>query len=406
MSGSPIIPEEIIAAVANKLNQQTKLPAIQKDTKTKGSSKYIQISNDPSYHLFAKTTATLKECKIYENFFHQLEKRTKNNNNNATISTTTGKLQQDITALWYLTKESPKSKNFYLIVQDLSSKGYSPVSCSIKHPPRLDFNQALIAMQTLAKLHANSYFYQGSKSKARTEILPNFAYLNGGENFEKILTPIAHQLFEFCCTSIESENSSVAFKLRKRIPSEETLARKMWTEILVQEKYENDDLYVFCHGDLRPDNIFFDSAGNNCKLVSWDSLCYAPLGSDLAHFMLICLDGVTRDEFEEKLLAFYCDAFEEELEGRIKDFDVDEFHRNVEDQYRRMMEWAFYRSCFVLPVLFCKERIGTSFGDWVRASENVRREWLHCVRDSCMDDVDLRKRLVEGAKKLIKLKIL
>lgn len=194
-----------------------------------------------------------------------------------------------------------------------------------------DFNHALLGVETLARFHAQSYFMLrqlGGKAKGRMALVNKFPLLSASDNVKNVdksgkLAQVYASFFEqIILPVVEAEHPSLAFKLRRKVQDPEALFRKMG-EFLEKEKYENDDFYVICHGDYRVDHLLFKYDGSivgeepvECRMVDLKNVRLAPLASDLTFFMFTSLSPKMRDDFEEKLIAFYCDSFEAQLRLR------------------------------------------------------------------------------------------
>lgn len=264
----------------------------------------------------------------------------------------------------------------YMFLENLESEncgGFKPV----KNALNLDFNHCLLAVETLARFHATSYILRtqlGAKGKGKLEMLQKFPFLNQqstGQQYSSQMNsrlgPVFEQAFELAIKVIQLENPSLAFKLQRKIINPEAIFEKV-VKLLQDEKYDNDDFYLACHGNFTAHNLLFSYENESnkeeptgCRITNFNSVYFGPLASDLALFLLTCTTLEFRLEFEEKLLAFYCDAFQEQITLRyggrnnpiVQEFEenIDEFHRKVEKQYRKMLEFAFYNATVLLPLI-------------------------------------------------------
>jgi hypothetical protein len=222
---------------------------------------------------------------------------------------------------------SSQPQRAQLFLENLKVIGFRPCD---PDQDFFDFNHALLAVETLARFHAQSYFILtqlGSKAKGRMEFGKKFPFLQHplvktSNNNRKLASVYASFFEQIILPVVEGEHPSLAFKLRRKIQDPEALYQKMG-EILENEKYENDELYVVCHGDFRVEHLLFKYNGLivgeepvECRMVDLKNVKLAPLASDLVYFMFTSLSSKMRDDFEEKLIAFYCDSFEAQLRLR------------------------------------------------------------------------------------------
>ncbi|CAL8139716.1 unnamed protein product [Orchesella dallaii] len=318
-----------------------------------------------------------------------------------------------------------------IFLENLASSGFHSVER--KSLFSLDFSHCLLAVETLAKFHASSYFLRrqlGLKGKGKLEMLQKYPFLSQGasaysQKQHSKLGVIYENAFELACKLIESENPSLAFKLRRKVDPASVFDKVV--TLLEDEKYENDDFYVVCHGNFHSENLLFKYDRNEpieCRISNLDSIFFGPLASDLALFLLTCTNFKFRSEFEEKLLAFYCDAFEEQLLARynsnpLPDFDIEEFHRKLERQYMKMLEFGFYNACILLPIMLFQYNnpVNKFKGNEVHSIPNLLQEnclsTLFVNRDKgsefenfMLNSSFLKERLVEILKQLAKCRVL
>jgi thiamine kinase-like enzyme len=380
------------------------------DLDTKDSSA-TSSSNTENTSVFIKVTPrsspyfahALRESKIYEEFLKELlQSKCKRKVN-----------PLDFVPTCFLTQVNEEHSMIFL--ENLKAQGFVQQETLTF----LDFNHALLAVETLARLHSASYFARrqlGSKGKGTLEILQKFPYLKQVKDRNDAKQALIYAQFfdQIICKMVEADNPSLAFKLRRKLREPSLIYDKM-EQLLENEKYENDDFYVACHGDYRTGNLMYNypngqvlSEPSECRMVDLKSLKWAPIASDLAYFFLTSTTGKMREEFEEKLLAFYCDTFEEHLKSRyeaqglaIKDFDIEDFHRKLENQYRRMLEYGFYKVIVVLPLLMA-ESVTSLDVDEIVTNHSEFEKFVH----ECTGNSVLEQNIVSIVKQLVKNRVI
>lgn len=326
-------------------------------------------STNPAQHipisvLMKKTTGPSSiELQAYSTLFKDLQPESTKN-----IYTILSEHQQQAN-LFNLIPRPYLVQNPFLFLEN-------PVDHQLSATPKkcpLDFNHCLLAVETLARFHASSYILRrqlGIKGKGKLEMLQKYPFLNQQQcsqysnRMSSQLAPVFEQAFDLAVRIVQQDDPSLAFKLQRKVVNPEGIFDKV-VKLLEDEKYDNDDFYVACHGNYVAANLIFGYTNKtsqdptNCRITNFESMFFGPLASDLALFLLTCTTLEFRLEFEEKLLAFYCDAFQEQMvakygrnSGVVEEFEenIDEFHRKVEKQYKKMMEFAFYNACVLLPM--------------------------------------------------------
>jgi len=394
------------------------------DTKSSSSSSSNETSTASNKTtVFIKVTPknspafpdALREIQIHEEFLKEL-----NQTNKALLFRNDRPPTLGFIPICFLTQIS--EDNCMIFLENLKAQDYQKCPSLL-----LDFNHALLAVETLARFHSSSYYTRkqlGVKGKGSLELLRKFPYVKGPSRLTEEMKRKAREVYgkffdKIICKIVEGENPSLAFKLRRKFKEPELIWDKM-EALLENEKYENDDFYVACHGDFRSGNLMFKYAGEGrtggdpeeCRMVDLKSLQWGPIASDLAYFFFTSTSGKTREEFEEKLLAFYCDSFEEQLKSRYEtnggqgDFDIEDFHRKLESQYRRMLEYGFYRGITALPLFMIGNGNTMAWGleEVWEMIDRSQEEFDNFVAD-CLKCKDLNRAVVGIVVQLVKNRI-
>lgn len=212
--------------------------------------------------------------------------------------------------------------------------------------------QAAISIDALGRFHAR--WWQSPEFETH-------AWVTSG--IEIIRQPIQLMYETAWRPALERFGHLFPEEVRAMIPD---LGRRTMATLDAMKEYPE----TLCHGDYRPDNIFYGAAGSGRPLVvcDWQSPSRGPAVVDAAYFITGSLEPDDRRKHEVELLRRYHDHL---VEGGVKDYPLEQ----LKEDYRGYFAGVVAGSVVLLGTLpegndRGRQLIESSINRFLRAMED------------------------------------
>lgn len=326
--------------------------------------------------------AFCKEIFIYKHLFEKIR--------NVNIA-----LLDSITLGCFLTKDK-----YLLVFDDLRSLGYKTLS---KHD-YLDYNNVVLVLKTIAKLHASSLIYEEKTSKSLRPYFDKYTetfYAQNPSHMGHIsyLASVKGLITEFNIFDIK--NNEICKEEYKR--RTHNICNKIFNLVKPSEKFRN----VICHGDLWMTNFMIKYNKEKpigCVLLDFQLTRYAPP----AHDFMGLLYFVTSRKFRKMYLNEFCDIYYKELEMEVSNYGYDlkemitrqDFDASCEEQkvFATLQTATYYQMIQVKK-------------DYLNEVVKNKKKWNRILYDdrsliileNCKNDKEYKQKLQDTFENLVEL---
>ncbi|KAF5292327.1 hypothetical protein FQA39_LY03361 [Lamprigera yunnana] len=192
-----------------------------------------------------------------------------------------------------------------LIMEDLKVLGFQ----SLNHRVSIDYNQALMVIKALGKLHAISFAIRDQKPNLFNEFCVNTEeQFYNGTMYEPV-TEILKNNGTKIIQRLENANSSYTNTFKKLFATLPTIVNTI-VQSQLSENYS-----VICHGDYETRNFLFKynkdggEVPTDLRLIDWQTSFLGSPIHDISFLFFLCTDKQLRNKYYHTLLDEYYITF-------------------------------------------------------------------------------------------------
>jgi len=290
--------------------------------------------------LVSKFNVFQNEIEFYSKIAPQLDSFLKEKMSN-------DEMKFDIPKMLYAEQETDRA---IIVLEDLVAQGYEQ-NRDENGNKFLTKEKAILAVQSIAKIHAASYSLQMKENvdlKKDHPILEESGLLWTNKEMTTRLFAMKDMYCEILEKSTKPDSPILLEKFRKAFSSEELLI-----DLCKDRVYEEgDSVNCLQQGDFHFNNLFFrDSNGKlEVKIVDWQLTYSGRAGGDISYLLMSSLDPAIRSLEEENIKKEYYDAFITNIHHLRGSTDMDEDVVSDEEallkkDYKKSLSLGFFFSC-------------------------------------------------------------
>jgi len=240
-----------------------------------------------------------------------------------------------------------------IILEDLVSEGYKQErdengNCFLSK------EKAILAVESIAKIHAASYALQSSQKidlAMNHPTLGKSALLWTNAEMTARLFAVKDIYCSFLRESKKPDSPLLLERFNKTFDSEELLRKKCF------ERSYSDEEGILClqQGDFHYNNLLFKESEGKMKvmIVDWQLIYNGRSGADISYLLMSSMDPELFEVEEENIKARYFHSFNQtisalqhqhidSMESEDNDINVD---KKLEMEYDRSLQLGFFLSC-------------------------------------------------------------
>jgi len=238
-----------------------------------------------------------------------------------------------------------------IILEDLVGDGYKQIK-DANGDKYLSKEKAILAVESIAKIHAASYALQVKKNIDLGHVHPNLeisGHLWSNDEMASRLTAMKDYYCDILKESDQPDSPSLIERFQRTFDSTEKLKKMVNRRIS-----ENKENCINClqQGDFHFNNLMFreDGYGDiSVKIVDWQMTYTGRAGGDIAYLLMSSIAPELHDSQEELIKEKYFEMFNETFYNLIgerargnKSEDVEEM---LEQDYTESLPMGFLFSC-------------------------------------------------------------
>jgi len=293
--------------------------------------------NHPNNELLSKFDVFKNEIEFYDKIAPMLKQFLKERISDYQV-------EFDIPNLLYSKQEDGKA---IIILEDLVASGYT--QDKDENGNRfLTTEKAILAIRSIAKIHAASYALQ---MKEKVDLKKDHPILeeSGLLWTHKEMTSRLFEMKEMYCEVLEKsdkpDSTILLEKFRKAFNSEELLV-----DLVKERMYEEgESLNCLQQGDFHFNNLLFRSSNGKLevKIVDWQLTYSGRAGGDISYLLMSSLDPAIREKEEENIKQEYYNAFITNIQllGSPTDITITDEETLLEEDYQKGLPLGFFLSC-------------------------------------------------------------
>jgi len=248
-------------------------------------------------------------------------------------------IQFDVPEMLYSQEDDNRA---IIVLPDLIHEGYKQERDENGNR-YLSTEKAILAVESLAKVHATSQALQMKKNIDIERNHPSIAE-SGAFWANSDMTSRLMMMKEVFCDFLKESNELDAASLLERFSnefnSEETLRR------LCKQRYSLEDASIKClqHGDFHFNNLLFKEEAGQCKvmIVDWQLTYCGRSAGDASYLLLSSMDPQLREIHEDTIKQKYFESFMDTLAK----LNVGcEKKAGLEEDYQKSLPLGFFFSC-------------------------------------------------------------
>ncbi|XP_023322190.1 uncharacterized protein LOC111696714 [Eurytemora carolleeae] len=253
-----------------------------------------------------------------------------------------------------------------IVLEDIISEGFGHEK-DVNGDKFLSVDQAICAVQSLAKLHAVSVGMQQKKKIDLRTLHPTLAesgLLWAKSEMTERLGVMKESYCEMLKQSSELDSPTLLRKFKKSFDSEERLK-----ELCQKRCKASNKTMSLQHGDFTFNNLMFkreEDGKLRVMIVDWQLSYTGRTTGDLAYLLMSSLSSETREMYEDKIKSEYFSAY---LAHLVKIGNTREEKSKLDIEYTDSLPLSF--------LLSCGNIMSGGFDDRVRVSYDMCKEAAH-----------------------------
>jgi len=298
----------------------------------------VQPSNSQNTDLISKFNVFRNEIEFYSKIAPELKTFIETSN------TTNEKIEFNIPKMLFSAEDE---NHAIIILEDLGAEGYKQERDENGNR-YLSKEKAILAVESIAKIHAASYALQVKQKidlASNHPSLEKSAMLWTNEEMSSRLYAVRDVYCEFLQQSEKADSPMLLERFRNTFNSEELLRE------LCFERCSSDEEGIIClqQGDFHFNNLLFKEEDGKLKvkIVDWQLTYNGRSGGDISYLLMSSIHPDLFDAEEKNIKERYFNAFTKtffSLQNHQEDKNniVDE---KLEMEYDRSLQLGFFFSC-------------------------------------------------------------
>jgi len=235
-----------------------------------------------------------------------------------------------------------------IILEDLVSEGYEQER-DANGDRFLSKEKAILAVESIAKIHAASYALQVKENidlASKHPTLEKSGLLWTNEEMTSRLAEMRDIYCEFLQQSTKPDSPTLLKRFRDTFDSEELLRE------LCFERCASDEEGILClqQGDFHFNNLLFkeENGSLKVKIVDWQLTYNGRSGGDISYLLMSSIDPNVFEKEEENIKEKYFQSFNQTysaLQQQEKTMDQEEVDEILEMEYDKSLQLGFFFSC-------------------------------------------------------------
>jgi len=303
----------------------------------------VQPTNHQNTELVSKFNVFKNEIEFYSKIAPKLMKFIKESNNS------NDDIEFDIPKMIFAEEEDERA---IIILEDLVNEGYKQER-DANGNRYLSKEKAILAVESIAKIHAASYALQMKQHidlASKHPTLGKSALLWTNAEMTSRLYAVKDIYCEFLKQSKNPDSPMLLERFRKTFDSEELLRE------LCFERCSSEEEGILCiqQGDFHFNNLLFKEEDGKLKvkIVDWQLAYNGGSGADISYLLMSSIDPEQFEIEEENIKEKYFHSFNgtfSALQSQETTMDTDDENNNVDEklemEYDRSLQLGFFFSC-------------------------------------------------------------
>jgi len=299
----------------------------------------IQPENNLNSGLVSEFNLFENEIDFYQKIVPELEEFVAESNEGSAINF-------DIPKLIYSEVEKNRA---IIILEDLVGAGFKQTKDG-NGEKYLSLEAAILAVESVAKIHAASYALQVKKNIDLGHIHPNLEVSGMLWSNDEMASRLTAMKDYYCDILEESKNPDspiLVERFRKTFDSPEKL-KEIVTRRVSQEENGRSSIHCLQQGDFHFNNLMFKVEADgrtSVKIVDWQMAYTGRAGGDIAYLLMSSINSELYETDEDTIKEKYFEMFNETFYSLIRE----KKWMNKEEKVERMLEQDYTES---LPIGF------------------------------------------------------
>jgi len=303
----------------------------------------VQPSNAKNTDLISKFNVFKNEIEFYSKIAPELKAFVQDSN------ITNKEIEFDIPKMLFAAEDDDRA---IIILEDLGSEGYTQ-DRDENGNRYLSKEKAILAVESIAKIHAASYALQVKQNIDLSSNHPSLgksALLWTNAEMSSRLYAVKDVYCEFLKQSKKADSPNLLERFRNAFDSEELLRE------LCFERCSSDEEGILClqQGDFHFNNLLFKEEDGKLKvkIVDWQLTYNGRSGADISYLLMSSIDPQLFEREEENIKERYFNAFTDtfsSLQNHQAEMEVEDENNNVDEklemEYDRSLQLGFFFSC-------------------------------------------------------------
>ena len=305
----------------------------------------VQPIDHQNSELFSQFNLFENEIEFYQKIAPELREFVEESQSEGTD------IQFDIPELIHAEMEDDRA---IIILEDLVGAGYRQVKDD-NGDRYLTLEEALLAVESIAKIHAASYALQLKRNINLGSEHPNLevsGMLWSNDEMASRLTTMKDYYCDILKESDKPDSPVLVERFQKKFDSPEKL--KQMCTMRTRKVSESNDRSLSCleQGDFHFNNLMFkqeDDGSMNVRIVDWQMTYTGRAGGDVAYLLMSSIAPELYDSDEETIKERYFEMFNETFYNLIREKSwkqmVEEVEEMLEQDYEESLPLGFLFSC-------------------------------------------------------------
>lgn len=302
----------------------------------------VQPDNHQNSELVSQFNLFENEIEFYQKIAPELKEFIEENKSEGT------QILFDIPELIHAEVEDGRA---IIILEDLVGDGYQQ-SKDQNGDKYLSKEKAILAVESIAKIHAASYALQVKKNIDLGDVHPNLeisGHLWSNDEMASRLTAMKDYYCDILKESDQPDSPILVERFQKTFDSTEKLKKMVNSRVS-----ENKEKCINClqQGDFHFNNLMFkedDQGSVSVKIVDWQMTYTGRAGGDIAYLLMSSLAPELHDSQEDLIKEKYFEMFNETFYNLIREKawrnKTEEVEEMLEQDYAESLPLGFLFSC-------------------------------------------------------------